>query len=71
MATRLDETEAPVRALLSFRVPDYLPRPTGLRDGLSAEAFATAFGSVVDPRFRDQLAELRRQIEALPSQRRP
>ncbi len=66
-ATRLSESETRLAPLAtSFRVADYLPDPTGLREGLSQERFRQEYGSVSDERFRAAQLALWKRIRALP-----
>ncbi len=53
----------------SFAVADYLPEPTGLPEDLSREQFRRDFGSFDDPRFKAEVAEVRKRIRALPGRK--
>ena len=56
----------PAEVAATFTVAAFLPELGGLREGLSQEAFARAYGSISDERFQaEQLAILKR-ILALP-----
>src|SRR5262249_35677964 len=48
-----------------YRVGDFLPDHTGLREGLSAAQFARDYGDVNDQRFRAELEKIRKRIAAL------
>jgi hypothetical protein len=56
----------PAELAKSFTVADYMPDITGLREGLSQEAFGRAFGSVSDERFLEEQAAISKRIQALP-----
>jgi hypothetical protein len=65
-ARKVQHSEIPLRTLAArFRVEDYVPDPRGLSDGLSAEEFSRAYGTVADERFRKERAALRRRVLAL------
>ena len=51
---------------LEFSVEDFVPKIEGLKDGLSADQFRDAFGSVGDERFIRAVADIRKRIRALP-----
>ncbi|HXG10513.1 MAG TPA: hypothetical protein VNK04_12195 [Gemmataceae bacterium] len=59
----------PEELATSFTVAAYLPDLAGLPEGLSREAFARAYGSVSDERFRAERQRLRDRILALPGYR--
>jgi hypothetical protein len=53
------------RVRQNFRTADYVPKPDGMPDGLTAKDFAAKFGSVADTRFRAKSAELRELVTKL------
>jgi hypothetical protein len=66
-AVRVKKGEIALKGLAAgFTVNDYLPDAAGLREGLSAEAFAKDYGSVSDRRFKAEVDKIRRRIQALP-----
>jgi hypothetical protein len=66
-ANRLRETAAvPAELADSFRVADYLPEATGLKEGLAWEKFAKDYGSTSDARFRAELTAIWKRVQALP-----
>lgn len=58
--------KVPARLADAFTVADYIPEMTGLREGLSQEAFSRAFGSISDERFQQELAAVRKRVQTLP-----
>ena len=47
-----------------FSVADYAPDIEGLREDLNEATFLKDFGGVSDPRYKDQLADLRKRVQA-------
>ena len=50
-----------------FKVEDYVPDVTGLREGLSKERFRTDYGSEGDHRFQKAVDEVRKRVGELPA----
>jgi hypothetical protein len=50
----------------TFAVNDYLPELKGLKEGLSPEAFAKAYGSASDERFKAEWEAMQKRIRELP-----
>jgi hypothetical protein len=71
LAVRLQKGEISLEKLeKGFRVEDYLPDFTGLREGLMAAQFARAYGSAGGKRFRAEVEKIRDRIRALPGHRK-
>jgi hypothetical protein len=51
----------------SFRIDNYLPPVDGLAEGLSLDKVIKTYGGQGDPRFKAQIKEIDRRIEALPA----
>jgi hypothetical protein len=65
LATRLKAEPGMLADLAKlFRPEDYVPDPTGLREGLSPKRFAADYGGIADPRFKAALADLRQRVAA-------
>jgi hypothetical protein len=70
LAVRLQKGEIALEKLeKGFRVEDYLPDFTGLREGLTAAQFAKDYGSNDGKRFRTEVEKIRGRIRALPGHR--
>lgn len=52
-----------------FRGDDFLPDPSGLREGLSSKQFEQMYGSTSDDRFRTATERIRDRIRQLPGYR--
>jgi hypothetical protein len=52
-----------------FSVNDHVPDATGISDGLTVAEFRKEFGWFGDPRYRAEVARLRKRIAELPGQR--
>jgi hypothetical protein len=59
----------PAEVAALFTVARYMPDPAGLREGLSQEAFARAYGSVSDERFQAEHLAVLKRVLALPAYR--
>ena len=67
LATRLKKGELKLAALeKGYRVEDFLPEFTGLREDLQAAQFAKDYGSLRDKRFLAELEKVRTRVRALP-----
>jgi hypothetical protein len=70
-AVRLKEGRLSLQTLeKQFQVKDFIPDPTGLREGLTAAQFTRDYGSLADKRFKDELEKVRRRVNEMPGLRR-
>ena len=56
--------------LHTFTTADFLPKPDGLKEGLTQEQFERTYGSLSDPRFRAEVDGIRKRIGELPPYRK-
>ena len=65
-ATRVQKTPAMLEKLAKeFTVSDYAPDIDGLREDLNEATFKKDYGSVDDPRYKDQVVDLRKRVAAV------
>jgi hypothetical protein len=66
-ASRLKKGDVSLKTLAGrYEVNDFLPDAAGLREDLSAEKFARDYGALDDPRFKSEVAGIRKRINKLP-----
>jgi hypothetical protein len=61
-----DGKVAPASLAESFKIQDFLPEPTGLKEGLAWPDFAAAYGGVTGEPFLREVQRIRQRIAALP-----
>jgi hypothetical protein len=65
-ANRLKKKDLSLETLArQFAVKDFVPRAEDLREGMPAEQFERDYGGLDDPRYKTQIAEIRKRIENL------
>jgi hypothetical protein len=65
-ASRLKKDDLSFKTLAArFAVNDYLPDAADLREGLTEKMFARDYGGLDDPRFKTEVAGIRKRIDAL------
>ena len=70
-ASRVQKDPAMLETLAKgFRVSDYVPGIEGLREGLNEAEFKKDYGGVGDARYKEQLANLRKQVSDVRAYRK-
>jgi hypothetical protein len=69
-AVRLKQGGLTLDRVATFAATDFLPKPDGLKEGLTREQFDRAYGSLSDPRFRTELDGIRQRVAELPPYRK-